>query len=178
MKDITSYVLIALAMMAFLFPACVQGATTLAAGRHHVVQIDKDMVFWAWGGNEQGQLSLGHNSNQPTPAPVTLAPTFGDPVSVCAGHRFTCVLESNKKVACSGIDTDGQIGEGATASSTNTFGLAPGVTDIAHLACANDGVLATTTSGELLVWGKDAEGQLGTGNATPRVFEAVVRFCC
>jgi alpha-tubulin suppressor-like RCC1 family protein len=64
MKDITSYMLIALAMMAFLIPACVLGDTTLAAGIGHVVQIDKDMGMWTWGGNQWGQLSLGHNTDQ------------------------------------------------------------------------------------------------------------------
>jgi hypothetical protein len=64
MKDIISYMLIALAMMAFLIPACVQGDTTLAAGQTHVVQIDKDMGMWTWGGNINGQLSLGHNTDQ------------------------------------------------------------------------------------------------------------------
>jgi hypothetical protein len=117
MKNITSYVMIALAMMALLFPACVQGVTTLAAGSLHVVQMDKDMVLWTWGGNAVGQLALGHNANQPSPAPVALAPTISDPVSVCAGLKHTCILDSNKNVACSGLDIDGQIGEGTSRSS-------------------------------------------------------------
>jgi alpha-tubulin suppressor-like RCC1 family protein len=64
MKAITSYVLIAFAMMAFLIPAGVQGVTSLTAGHGHIVQIDKDMGMWVWGGNQWGQLSLGHNTDQ------------------------------------------------------------------------------------------------------------------
>jgi hypothetical protein len=65
MKHITqTSVLIALAMMAFLFPAYVQGATTLAAGWSHVEQIDKNMVLWSWGLNDKGQLSLPSNNRE------------------------------------------------------------------------------------------------------------------
>jgi hypothetical protein len=46
MKDITSYMLIALAMVAFLFPTSALGHTTLAAGGNHNMLIDKDLAVW------------------------------------------------------------------------------------------------------------------------------------
>jgi alpha-tubulin suppressor-like RCC1 family protein len=57
MKDITSFMLIALAMTAFLFPACAQGHTTLVAGDEHTMHIDDALTVWGWGGNNYGQLS-------------------------------------------------------------------------------------------------------------------------
>jgi hypothetical protein len=56
MKDITSFMLIALAMMAFLYPACAQGHTTLAAGIHNNMHIDDELTLWGWGQNLYGEL--------------------------------------------------------------------------------------------------------------------------
>jgi alpha-tubulin suppressor-like RCC1 family protein len=177
MKTTTIYVMIVLVIMAFLFPASALGDTTLAAGGGHLVQIDKDMNVWAWGINDWGQLALGHNTNQPTPQIVTIAPTLsGDPVSVCAGIGHTCVLDSFKNVACAGRDGYGQIGVGDSDSSSNVLVRPTGVSSVAHIACSSTGVLATTAAGALLVWGSDKYGNLGTGTSTATVWEAVVRF--
>jgi alpha-tubulin suppressor-like RCC1 family protein len=180
MKDITSYIVIALAMTAFLFPACVQGHTTLAAGTFHYMQIDKDQTLWGWGGNYMGQLGKGDTGGtEPTPQPVPLAPALsGDPVSVCAGSSFTCVLDSNKDLACTGSDLYGALGEGAYEADRNVLGIPTGVALVDHLACGNHVVLATTSTGTLLVWGKDSYGQLGRGGGIdPAVWEAEVSFC-
>jgi alpha-tubulin suppressor-like RCC1 family protein len=177
MKDITSYMLIALAMLAFLSPACVQGHTTLTIGQHHSMQIDKDQTLWGWGYNNAGQLGKGDTSNAPTPQPVPLTPALsGDPVSVCAGPYFTCVLDSNKDVACTGSDLYGQMGEGGSQADKNVLEVPTGVALVDHLGCGSYSVLATTSTGNLLVWGKDSEGQLGRGSTSSQVWVAEVSF--
>jgi hypothetical protein len=175
MKDITSLVLVALAMMAFFFPVCVQGHAPLAAGAYHSMLIDKDLLLWGWGNDFYGQLAQGDNTNKPTPQPVTLAPALaGDPVSVCAGDRFSCVLDSFKNVACSGNDDYGQQGSGVGRTETNVLGIATGLSDVTNLSCGPVQGLATTKTGALMVWGWDGYGQLGTGTSTSEIWEAVV----
>jgi alpha-tubulin suppressor-like RCC1 family protein len=177
MKDITSYMLIALAVMAFLFPESVLGHTTLASGDQHNMLIDKDLVVWGWGWNNGGQLGQGDNTDQPTPQPVPLTPALsGNPVSVCTGYAHTCILDSNKDVACTGKDGYGQVGEGGSQTNTNVLGIATGVGLVDHLACGYYHVLATTSTGTLLVWGFDLYGQLGRGTTDDAVWVAEVSF--
>jgi alpha-tubulin suppressor-like RCC1 family protein len=142
------------------------------------MHIDANGFVWGWGANYYGQLSQGDNVNKPTPQPVMLAPALGGaPVSVCAGGEHTCVLDSNKEVACTGKDYYGQVGAGGETQHMNVLTLAVGVSSIVHLGCGPTSVLATTTTGALMVWGKDDWAQLGRGIKANVVWEAVeVRF--
>jgi alpha-tubulin suppressor-like RCC1 family protein len=176
MKDIASYMLIALAMMAFLLTACVQGHDTLAAGYQHNIQIDKDLGMWSWGDNNAGQCGQGHTTDVPTPQPVALLPLTGDPVSVCAGNSFTCVLDSLKNVACTGSDRYGAMGVDVGQADRTVLGVPTGVALVYHLACGPGAILATTTTGTLLVWGRDSYGQLGRGSTATAVYVAEVSF--
>jgi alpha-tubulin suppressor-like RCC1 family protein len=171
------FLLLALAgLLVFLFPACVQGQTTLAAGGQHFLQIQANIVY-AWGYNAYGQLGQGDNINRPTPQPVSLAPAqSGNPVSVCGGMSFSCVLDDNNDLACTGRDSYGQQGEGANRTDTNMMAMPPGVASVAHLACAYGSVLATTTTGALVVWGRNLDGELGVGH-TSEVWEPEVSIC-
>jgi alpha-tubulin suppressor-like RCC1 family protein len=169
MKDIIIYTFIALAMMAFLFPACVQGLD-------HSMEIDTDLVLWGWGYNGEGQLGQGHNSNELTPVILPLTPLTGDLVSVCTGDHHTCVLDSLKNVACTGKDVYGQQGVDVGQSNTNVLRVPTGVALVDHLACGPSIVLATTTTGTLLVWGRDSHGQLGRGTTDAAVWVAEVSF--
>jgi alpha-tubulin suppressor-like RCC1 family protein len=101
-------------------------------------------------------------------------------VSVCAGGYHTCVLDSNKDVACVGKDLYGQVGSGGTQTDMNVLTSAVGVSDVAHLGCGTHTVLATTTGGALMVWGKDAYSELGRGAPSSPVWEAdeVSYFVC
>jgi alpha-tubulin suppressor-like RCC1 family protein len=128
--------------------------------------------------NTDGQLGLGDSTNKPTPAPVALTPALsGYAVSVCAGLFHTCVLDSDKKVACTGQDQWGQQGVGASNVATNVLvAVSTGGSDIAHLACGPYSVLVTTTDGNLLAWGINNEGQFGLGHQTSPVWVPEVGF--
>jgi alpha-tubulin suppressor-like RCC1 family protein len=180
MKEITSFLLIAFVMMAFLFPACAQGHTTLVIGVYNNMHIDNELAVWAWGSNLNGELGQGDNIQKPTPQPVTLSPALGgDAVSLCAGWAHICVLDSNKDVACTGRDEFGQVGSGDSRADMNVLTPAVGVSDVAHLGCGYRAGLATTTTGKLMVWGRDTYAQLGLGTSAPSVWEAVeVSFFC
>jgi alpha-tubulin suppressor-like RCC1 family protein len=91
-------------LLVTLLPAGAQVQTIFAAGRYHYIQINGNVVS-SWGKNFYGQLGQGDNTNKPTPQPVTLAPTqSGNPVSVCAGYRHSCVLDDESNLACTGRD--------------------------------------------------------------------------
>jgi alpha-tubulin suppressor-like RCC1 family protein len=155
--------------------------TTLAAGQEgHFLEITPSGL-WGWGKNSFGQLGLGDSTNKPTPQPVTSfsSALSGDPFSVCAGTLFACVLDDEGAVACSGADQLGQLGVGANRGDTNALLAVPigGGKLIAHLACGGSSVLATTTEGGLISWGRNVEGQLGQAHTTSPVWEVAVGFC-
>jgi alpha-tubulin suppressor-like RCC1 family protein len=156
----------------------VQTHYAFAGGLRHFSQIQADEVF-GWGANSFGQLGLGDNTNKPTPQSVPLAPALsGSPVSVCSGYYFSCVLDSNKDVACTGRDDEGQQGVGATAADTNLLTIPSGVSSVVHLACGSHSVLVTTTTGSLMAWGFNPSGGLGLPPVTAvdkyRLWEAQV----
>jgi alpha-tubulin suppressor-like RCC1 family protein len=172
MKNITSFMLIAIATMAFLFPVCVQGHVTLAAGTSHYVQIVNTEVY-SWGENNSGQLGQGDFLPKQTPQPVSLSPALNaDPLSLCSGNSFVCVLDTANELACTGNNFSGQMGVG-TSGNTNVLGIPTGVSSVAHVACGVYSVLATTTSGALRVWGLNKYGLLGLADAE-KVWVAVV----
>jgi hypothetical protein len=140
------------------------------------LQIQADEVF-GWGSNYFGSLGLGDNANKPTPQPVPLAPALsGYPVSVCAGWYYSCVLDSNNDVACTGDDYYGQNGVGATWDDSNVLGVPTGVSSAVHLACGASSVLVTTATGSLMAWGNNYYGGLGLASVTA-VWEAQVSCC-
>jgi hypothetical protein len=159
----------------------VQTHYTFAGGGVHFYQIQTDEVF-GWGYNDYGQLGLGDNANRPTPQPVPLAPVLsGYPVSVCTGFYFSCVLDSNKDVACTGSDNYGQQGVGASRADANVLGVPTGVSSVVQLACGIQSVLVTTTTGSLMVWGYNGYEGPGQGWANTeweaQVSRLLYSFC-
>jgi alpha-tubulin suppressor-like RCC1 family protein len=161
------FLLVALiGLLVFLLSAGVQGQTTLAAGYYHFLQIKGNTVY-GWGRNSSGQLGLGENTDKPTPQPVPLAPTqSGNPVSACAGNWHSCILDDENNLSCTGNDYFGQTGVGLSDVNTNLLGMPTGVSSVAHVGCGGSAVYVTTTTGALMTWGKNDDGQLGLAPAT------------
>jgi alpha-tubulin suppressor-like RCC1 family protein len=174
------YIISLLAVLVALFlTASVHGQTqyTLAAGEHFFLEI-ADGGLWGWGKNEFGNLGLGDQVNRPTPQPVSLSPALsGNPVSVCAGEAFHCVLDDEKNVACAGSDTYAQIGVGDSEVPTSVLIIPTGVSMVTQLACGPRSVMVTTTTGVLKGWGWNVFGGLGLGHSNTNVWEAEVGFC-
>jgi alpha-tubulin suppressor-like RCC1 family protein len=174
------YIFAVLAVLGLFVLTPVQGQThmTLAAGGDFFVQID-DTGPWGWGRNHYGQLGLGASTaNRPSPQPVALAPTqSGNAASLCAGDSFSCVLDDENNLACTGSDSWGEQGVGVGTVIRYTLGMPTGVSSIDHIGCGYSQVLATTTTGALMVWGSNSHGQLGLAGPLGEVWEAQVSIC-
>jgi alpha-tubulin suppressor-like RCC1 family protein len=68
------------------------------------------------------------------------------------------------------------MGEGGSRVDKNVLGIPTGVSMVDHLACGPAFVLATTSTGTLLVWGNDSFGQLGRSTTDAKVWIADVSF--
>jgi alpha-tubulin suppressor-like RCC1 family protein len=144
-------------------------ATGIAAGCSHTLAVTNQGLF-AWGDNGSGQLGTGnfHSHDVPDLVPLLfrgLGP--GTITSIFAGCAHSLALFSKGGVAAWGDDADGQLGDGGANPSPKpifvTFGA--GVS-IKAISAGCDDSYALTTSGQVLAWGRDTEGELGDAGSS------------
>ena len=90
-----------------------EGASTVAAGRRHTCSLLQTKSVLCWGSDESGQL--GNGSRGPgSPTPVEVSGLSGViEISTGIGSEHTCALLSTGHIKCWGLNTFGQLGNGA-----------------------------------------------------------------
>jgi alpha-tubulin suppressor-like RCC1 family protein len=114
-----------------------------------------------WGDNYFGQLGTGDHQDSHVPAAVQ--GLGSDVAKMAIGGSHACALTIHGAVKCWGLNTNGQLGIGSTATAdvpTDVVGLGSGVMAIAAGA---GHVCALTTRGLVKCWGANDIGQLGDG---------------
>lgn len=125
-----------------------------------------------WGGNNFGQLGLGHTNNigdneSPTASPYV---QVGENVTkIRNGDGHVCGILVSGKVKCWGLNTSGQLGQGNTTqigdnefpSTISALDFGSSVVDISTGSAYSCAVLQ---SGQLKCWGQNARGLLGLGH--------------
>lgn len=101
-------------------PTAVMGLADLAeiaAGeRHTCARARTTGDVWCWGDGRWGQLGASDAEHiRRTPA---AEPVMTDALQISAGARHTCALRRDRRVACWGANTSGQLGDGARLSFT------------------------------------------------------------
>lgn len=126
------------------------------------------MSTWAWGTQTAaGQLGIG--TTTPTVSTPTLMVGPVDMVAACAGTdsggvQCTLWVGTDTQVYYCGRNTDGQFGDGTTASSgattSGTPRLVPGMSNILKAKPSSGTCVALDSAGNLYGWGSDANGVL------------------
>ena len=92
---------------------------------------------------------------------------LADVTQVAAGESYTCALHTDGTVACWGLNSEGQLGDG-----THEFRQRPtpvvGLRDVVRIAARNNHTCALTRSGDVSCWGLNAHGEVGDGTTTYR----------
>lgn len=146
----------------------------VAAGQGHTCAIAIDGSLYCWGRNTSGELGLGASAGEQTRAPMRVG--TGRYERVVAGQSHTCAITSEGQLACWGSDAAGDGHAGPVGLVGDADVWTPTVidtgTDWIDLATDTFHTCAVRSSGALACWGRNAEGELGTGDTsvveTPR----------
>ncbi len=143
--------------------------TATANGALHGLAVANGQVY-AWGGNSDGQLGNGSNTNSNVPVAVSTAGVLsGLTVTAVAGGADHSLAIANGQPYAWGYNGDGELGNGSNTDSNvpvavSTAGVLAGKT-VTAVAAGNDHNLAVA-NGQAYAWGSNSNGQLGNGSNT------------
>lgn len=142
--------------------------TQLAAGFDHSLALMSDDTVMAWGANNVGQLGDSTLISRTEPVPVLVLTNVA---KIFAGGNQSFALTKNGDLYGWGNNGLGQLGIGTSVmSSTPTLvkGLngSGKITGVTAVAAGSNHTLALLSTGEVLAWGDNSKGQLGSGTTT------------
>ncbi|PNH12742.1 putative E3 ubiquitin-protein ligase [Tetrabaena socialis] len=152
---------------------------SIAAGANHTLAIAETGALWSCGRGKQGQLGLGAIADNPR---LTRIPTLEGVrvVSASAGITHSLALAADGSLFTWGDGRYGQLGHKALQQQAQAMVLHPRkiaeldpapLTPDARVTAIAAGAyhsMALTVGGALLVFGRNDQGALGTGDKTDR----------
>ncbi|MEV7624178.1 hypothetical protein [Actinoplanes sp. NPDC089786] len=148
--------------------AATVGSASITAGRAHSCATTSVGRVYCWGSDSDGQLGDGPPLTSVSRAVPVSAPS-GMPVvvQVDAGEEHTCALEHNGAVFCWGDNSSGQLGAGDTNDRDAPVAVRfPAGFLLVEVTTGENHSCAIDEQGAAWCWGRNAEGQLGTGGTT------------
>ena len=143
------------------------GGTTwcqVSSGFFHTASIKTDGTLWMWGYNDKGQLGIGDTAHQSSP--VT---TCGGGTNWCQVSGSACntlAIKTDGTLWIWGQNSSGQLGTGDLTWYSSPVTTAGGGTTWCQGSAGCNFSSAIKTDGTLWTWGRNNEGELGTGNTT------------
>ncbi len=130
----------------------------------------EDGTYYNWGYNASGQLGDGTTLDSPFPVRVVLPAPVRQVFQGGSGpdNGQTLALLSNGSLWSWGNGKWGQLGNGSTRSSRRPTSVTlPDGARPAAVATGGYASYAVDTTGRLWAWGRNDDGQLGTGGGEP-----------
>jgi alpha-tubulin suppressor-like RCC1 family protein len=139
-------------------------ATPLAVGVDHSLALKNGSVY-AWGWNVVGQLGNGSMNGSDTPVKARL-PGGTKVIGVSGGFAHTVAVTSSGQVFSWGKNYNSDLGNGSTTDSdVPVRSMLPVGTKVVAVAASTDSSFALTSTGSVLGWGLNDQGQLGDGTS-------------
>jgi alpha-tubulin suppressor-like RCC1 family protein len=137
--------------------------TAVAAGAGHNLAVTSTGGVLAWGLNDEGQLGNASTGSSDVPVNVSL-PAGTTVTAVASGALHSLALTSTGAVLAWGYNADGELGDGSTTNSDVPVNVKlPAGTKVTAIAAGGYDSLALTSTGTVLAWGYNADGELGDG---------------
>lgn len=150
--------------------SALSGVRALAAGNEHTCVLHTDATVSCWGRNDFGQLGDGTAGSQAFRTSPVRVPGLSGVQSLAAGGYTTCALMVGGAVRCWGLNSFGQVGDGALGAGQNRSTPTPvvGLTDATALSVGSSHACAVRAAGTVSCWGLNGFGQLGDGSTENR----------
>uniref|UniRef100_A0A1I7X7I8 Nuclear pore complex protein Nup88 n=1 Tax=Heterorhabditis bacteriophora TaxID=37862 RepID=A0A1I7X7I8_HETBA len=137
---------------------------SVCCGTEHVLTLTRSGQIWSWGGNRYGQCGVGHCQN--VAEPEVLEGSWPEVRALSAGQFHSALLGEDGSVWTWGWGLYGQLGHGGRSISdrfrpTKVVGLSE---PISAISCGRVHTILLSQSGQVLVTGGGAYGQLGTSD--------------
>ncbi len=144
-------------------------AVAIAAGGYHALAVSSTGTVYAWGANYAGQLGDGSTTSSQTPVAVAL-PGGATARAVAAGGAFSMALTTSGAIDAWGDGANGELGDKKLADEERPVAVhLPSGEVVSQLAAGAASSFALTTSGRVLSWGYNANGELGDGRTKQRL---------
>jgi len=138
----------------------------IKAGNYHTCALTGSGGVKCWGGNAEGQLGNGSNTDSWEAGDVNGLKS--GVASIGLGAYHTCAVTNSGGVQCWGDNGNGQLGIGSQLSQTNPTRLSTLTSGVSAIAGGEFFTCALTMAGGVKCWGDNTFGQLGDGTTSPR----------
>lgn len=138
----------------------VSNVIQVAAGKYHVLAIQRSGAVVGWGYNGYGALGDQTQLSRLVPSGTTFPGCF---VAVAAGDYYSLALRSDGTVWSCGYGGNGSLGIGGTNAVNTTPTQIPGLTDVIAICTGSLSSYALKSDGTVWAWGYNAFGNLGNG---------------
>lgn len=142
----------------------------IGTGNGFTVILKADGTVWTVGNNKDGQLGNGTNQNSKIPQKVHMDEDtqLANVIKIAVGTDHVLALTQNGKVYSWGLNDNGQLGSNDTNSSAYAKAVLGEdgtnyLTNIVDISAGAYGSVAIDKDGNLYVWGKGSDGQIGNG---------------
>ena len=132
----------------------------ICSERMHAVRTDG--TFWAWGGQNYGELGLNAQGapRQSSPTQVGSGASFTSPKAVLSNCEYVTMIKCEGTMWSWGYNVHGNLGINNTTSVSVPVQIGTD-TNWSKVAHNNYGAYAVKTNGTLWAWGSNNTGQLG-----------------
>ncbi|KAI8249091.1 Delta-1-pyrroline-5-carboxylate dehydrogenase [Colletotrichum sp. SAR 10_77] len=153
-------------------PVVIPGLTDikeLAGGSDHILALTNDGNVFAWGSGEQNELGRRILARRrfETLVPQRVGLPKNKTAKIFAGSHHSFAIDTTGKVWGFGLNNFGQCGISTREDTGFTTVISPTVIKslegykIRHIGCGLHHTVACTEEGEVLVWGRADDGQMG-----------------
>lgn len=147
----------------------IKSIAEMTSGGYHTCVIGSNNIAYCWGENNYGQIGDNTTTNRSTPVATvtTSVPSGVTAKSISAGLYNTCMIGSDNKIYCWGLNGSYELGYSVQCYIPRPYPANMGEIpsgEIKYIATGRDRTCAIASNDKAYCWGSDVFGTLGHGD--------------